>query len=111
MGAPAATNCGPEVGPRGWLAQTPTISARFCRSPAVPHIPKEAPSISSIRPAGWTPGSSVGYKEARLLENGDAIFPEVLASIASVRQSTQLKISIFDHGAIATRLADASTGR
>jgi cardiolipin synthase len=48
---------------------------------------------------------------ARLLENGDRIFPEMLAAIARAERSINLEIYIFDHGVIATRVAEALAER
>jgi cardiolipin synthase len=48
---------------------------------------------------------------ARLLENGDGIFPVMLAAIARAQRSINLEIYIFDHGAIATRFAEALAER
>ncbi len=48
------------------------------------------------------PGNS-----ARLLQNGDGIFPAMLDAIARARQSVNLETYIFDHGSIATRFAAA----
>ncbi|MGE5414255.1 MAG: phospholipase D-like domain-containing protein [Syntrophomonadaceae bacterium] len=48
---------------------------------------------------------------ARLLENGDGIFPEMLAAIARAEKSVNLEIYIFDHGTIATRFAAALADR
>jgi len=42
---------------------------------------------------------------ALLLENGDGIFPAMLAAIASAEKSVNLEIYIFDHGTIATQFA------
>jgi cardiolipin synthase len=52
------------------------------------------------------PGNS-----ARLLENGDGIFPAMLAAIARAERSINLEIYIFDHGVIATRFAAALAER
>jgi cardiolipin synthase A/B len=52
------------------------------------------------------PGNS-----ARLLENGDRIFPAMLAAIAGAQRSINLEIYIFDHGAIATEIAAALAER
>src|SRR5215510_3963341 len=52
------------------------------------------------------PGNS-----ARLLENGDRIFPAMLDAIASARESINLETYIFDHGTIATKFAGALAER
>jgi len=44
---------------------------------------------------------------ARLLQNGDQIFPAMIAAISRAERSINLEIYIFDHGAIATRVAAA----
>ena len=48
---------------------------------------------------------------ARLLENGDRIFPEMLAAIARAERSINLEIYIFNQGVIATRFAAALAER
>lgn len=48
---------------------------------------------------------------ARLLENGDGIFPEMLAAIARAEKSVNLEIYIFDHGTIASGFAAALAER
>jgi cardiolipin synthase len=48
---------------------------------------------------------------ARLLENGEAIFPAMLAAIGAAERSINLEIYIFDHGVIATRFAKALAQR
>jgi cardiolipin synthase len=52
------------------------------------------------------PGNS-----ARLLENGDQIFPGMLAAIARAERSINLEIYIFNQGPIATRFAEALAER
>jgi cardiolipin synthase len=52
------------------------------------------------------PGNS-----ARLLQNGDGIFPAMLEAIAAARLSINLEMYIFDHGTIATRFATALAER
>ncbi len=49
--------------------------------------------------------------QARLLENGDAIFPAMLAAIAGAEKSINLESYLFDHGTIATRFAAALAER
>jgi cardiolipin synthase len=49
--------------------------------------------------------------QARLLENGDRIFPAMLDAIASARESIDLETYIFDHGRIATKFAAALAER
>src|SRR5262245_24414596 len=48
---------------------------------------------------------------ALLLENGDGIFPAMLAAIARAEKSVNLEIYIFDHGTIATQFAQALAER
>ena len=48
------------------------------------------------------PGNS-----ARLLQNGDGIFPAMLDAIAAAQLSINLENYIFDHGMIATKFAAA----
>jgi cardiolipin synthase len=48
---------------------------------------------------------------ARLLENGDRIFPAMLEAISRAERSINLEIYIFDHGVIATRFAAALAER
>jgi len=52
------------------------------------------------------PGNS-----ARLLQNGDGIFPAMLDAIAAARLSVNLENYIFDHGTIAARFAAALSER
>ena len=52
------------------------------------------------------PGNS-----ARLLQNGDRIFPAMLDAIAAARLSINLENYIFDHGTIATQFAAALAER
>jgi cardiolipin synthase len=52
------------------------------------------------------PGNS-----ARLLQNGDGIFPAMLDAIAAARLSVNLENYIFDHGTIATKFAAALAER
>ena len=52
------------------------------------------------------PGNS-----ARLLQNGDGIFPAMLEAIAAARLSINLEMYIFDHGTIASRFAAALAER
>ena len=48
---------------------------------------------------------------ARLLENGEGIFPAMLDAIARAEKSVNLEIYIFDHGTIGTRFAEALAER
>ncbi|HEY1435349.1 MAG TPA: hypothetical protein VGG65_08235, partial [Thermoanaerobaculia bacterium] len=48
---------------------------------------------------------------ARLLENGDQIFPAMIGAIARAQRSINLEIYIFDHGVIATGVAAALAER
>ncbi len=48
---------------------------------------------------------------ATLVENGDGIFPAMLAAIAGARRSINLEFYIFDHGETATRFAAALAER
>ncbi|HTR03375.1 MAG TPA: phospholipase D-like domain-containing protein [Thermoanaerobaculia bacterium] len=48
---------------------------------------------------------------AELLQNGDGIFPAMLAAVASAKESINLEIYIFDHGTIATGFAQALAER
>ncbi|HTY42952.1 MAG TPA: phospholipase D-like domain-containing protein [Thermoanaerobaculia bacterium] len=48
---------------------------------------------------------------ARLLQNGEGIFPAMLAAVAGAKESINLEIYIFDHGQIATGFAEALAER
>ena len=48
---------------------------------------------------------------ASLIENGDGIFPAMLAAIAGAQRSINLEMYIFDHGEIGTRFAAALAER
>jgi cardiolipin synthase len=64
-----------------------------------------------VRSLGGLGNDMVPGNSARLLENGDRIFPAMLAAIARAERSINLEIYLFDHGVIATRFADALAER
>ena len=117
--SPAATNCVARHRPlRAWLA----LAAALCgllATAGCSYIFSEKRTVYQYDPAYGVDSPQflrsldglgtemVPGNAARLLENGDAIFPEMLAAIAAARESINLEIYIFDHGAIATRFAEA----
>jgi cardiolipin synthase A/B len=122
----AATNCGPRARRRrGWLAPALAVSALCGLFPSAgcSYIFSEKRTVYQFDPAYGVDSPQfirsldglgtemVSGNQARLLENGDAIFPEMLESIAGARESINLEIYIFDHGSIATRFAAALAER
>ena len=49
----------------------------------------------------------VPHNQAELLENGDAIFNSLVAAFEAAKSSINIEVYIFDHGAVATRIAHA----
>ncbi len=122
LGGPAATNCGrPAVRTRARraLVLAAVIACALLPTAACTYIFSEKRTVYQYDPAYGVDSPQflrsldglgtemVPGNQARLLENGDGIFPEMLGSIAAARASINLEIYIFDHGAIATRFAEA----
>ncbi len=125
-GAPAATNCGSRARPRpDRLARALAVFAICGCLPIAgcTYIFSEKRTVYQFDPTYGVDSPQflrsldglgtemVPGNQARLLENGDAIFPEMLASIAAARESINLEIYIFDHGVTATRFAAALAER
>ena len=121
-GGPAATNCGRQavrIRARRALGLAAVIACALIPTAACTYIFSEKRTVYQYDPAYGVDSPQflrsldglgtemVPGNQARLLENGDGIFPEMLGSIAAARASINLEIYIFDHGAIATRFAEA----
>ncbi len=120
--ASTAVNCDPGSGPiRRWPARALAVVALCGLLPIAgcsyffsekrtvyqfdPDYGVDSPQF--LRSLDGLGTEMVSGNQALLLENGDAIFPEMLQSIANARESINLEMYIFDHGAIATRFAAA----
>lgn len=82
-------------------------SVKYKRSPklAVDNVGELATLMPSI--VGLTQGNLDGGNSVEVLQNGDGLFPRVLADIAAAKASVHLESYIWYDSAIATRLATA----